>query len=420
MSSPPLSEPDVYLHSAEFERLWPAAHEAWCRNGELRGNAMLRGLSASEAHALSGLLGRRRPWRAGDTAAVPIAQLDRRLREAQLAAGLERLLERLVGPLASRPEQRQAEQQAEEEGWLRAHAHRALERHPGLSAWLEQVRSNGSLTRRANQAGRERFELLEELLDVVGELPLEPPQGLPTAAAALLGHTHALDRGTPIDGLLGSALAQLEEVPRPTDSDGRRALYERYGIFCDALSSTVLCAGMSPAGDTLAARKLRLSSDAGAACSLTLAELLQEPVGGVAGDVYVCENPEVMASALSALGRRCPPLVCVSGWPSAAALRLLRACTQAGATIHYHGDFDWDGLRIAGRVMDTCAALPWRFGRDSYLEAPAGPELDQRRGLLPERFKSLADAMAERGCKVAEEQLLNELICDLVASADGG
>lgn len=68
--------------------------------------------------------------------------------------------------------------------------------------------------------------------------------------------------------------------------------------------------------------------------------------------VGICENPTVLAAA-DTLGPAClPALVCLQGRPSAAALTLLRGLHDRGASLYYHGDFDWRGLRIVG--ADSC------------------------------------------------------------------
>jgi hypothetical protein len=51
--------------------------------------------------------------------------------------------------------------------------------------------------------------------------------------------------------------------------------------------------------------------------------------------------------------------------PSVAATLLLQELRNAGSQLHYHGDFDWPGLAVAGSVISS-GALPWRFGAADY------------------------------------------------------
>ncbi|MET9390759.1 DUF2399 domain-containing protein [Streptomyces sp. NPDC006624] len=97
----------------------------------------------------------------------------------------------------------------------------------------------------------------------------------------------------------------------------------------DDLSSTVLTLNLrgTPPLDWIA--------DAGEPAVLTLRSLTRRaPVASVPTpcDVYICA---------STLGPACPPMVCLQGQPSAAALTLLSDLFMRGAHLLYHGDFDW-------------------------------------------------------------------------------
>jgi hypothetical protein len=56
---------------------------------------------------------------------------------------------------------------------------------------------------------------------------------------------------------------------------------------------------------------------------LTLRQLVRDPSRLAALDVFVCENQVIVATATDHVGLSCPPLVCTSGQPSAAAMHLL-------------------------------------------------------------------------------------------------
>lgn len=413
----------TYLADPALARLWQAAHRSWCRQGGITAAnaAVVRDLSEHEALTIAGLV-RRRVWPTGRTAQVKLADLDRHLREMGVDGGLAQVLETQVGPLRDNRAEREDERRVEADRWRGVHAHRALQRHPALEGWLTELSSGsgaGQLTRQAGRAGQDRFELLARTLDVLAALPCDPPEGLPAFAARVARHTHALDRGRPMDVLIVSALTYLDDADRPQDAEGRRALLDRWGVVCDALSNTVLCAGLRPAGPDLAAAKLRLSAEHGAPCVLTLAELrdVQTLTLGSRQVVSVCENPEVMAAALETFGDRCPALVCVAGWPRVAALRLLRAAARGGAGLRYHGDFDWDGVRIAGAMVQRLGAALWRYDADSYRSGPDGPLLGEERRThgLPDQLQELLVAMRLRGTAVAEEQVLDLLLADLQA-----
>ena len=77
----------------------------------------------------------------------------------------------------------------------------------------------------------------------------------------------------------------------------------------------------------------------------------------------------VVISAADRLGAACPALVCTNGQPGVAVLHLLRLVVAAGATLRYHGDFDWGGVRIGNVVFGRVPVLPWRFDAAGYCAA---------------------------------------------------
>jgi hypothetical protein len=66
---------DGYLADADLAPLWRTAHAAWCRNGGLRGQAIMRDLSERESLAIAGLVWRSPPWPAGATAKIALPTL---------------------------------------------------------------------------------------------------------------------------------------------------------------------------------------------------------------------------------------------------------------------------------------------------------------------------------------------------------
>jgi uncharacterized protein (TIGR02679 family) len=130
--------------------------------------------------------------------------------------------------------------------------------------------------------------------------------------------------------------------------------------------------------------------------------------------VWVFENPSVLALALDRFGRRCPPVVITAGWPNCAAIALLSKLAAAGTTMHYHGDFDGEGVRIAAAVAARTGAVPWRMTSADYLAAVAdGPPV----GRVTEApwDTDLAGHLARVGVTVFEERVGTELLGELHA-----
>jgi uncharacterized protein (TIGR02679 family) len=387
----------------------------------------------------------------GRELAVPLARLDRALRESRFAVGLPEALELLGGPLRDRPAEREAERRRRETLWEEIASHPLLDSGRvgdpvarALRDWLDELRSTGLLRRLAGE--RSERELLGAAMRVLEALPRlgEPRELAPSTlrrgvlAASTLGSSHALDPGSPVATLVLRALSRLSRSDRPTDSGAlsaaeRRELWEGAGVVLDELSSQVLVLGLAPAGPGPVAAALRSLADAGEPARLTLRQLarLTAAQEGVRfglppdGAVRVCENPVVVAAAADRLGERCPPLVCPEGVPSLAARDLLAALARRDGRILYHGDFDWPGVRIAGQVLELVSAIggagafePWRFGAADYHRAldggAEGPPLGAPGAPTP-WDPELARAMADAGRAVEEETVLDELLADLGA-----
>lgn len=152
---------------------------------------------------------------------------------------------------------------------------------------------------------------------------------------------------------------------------------------------------------------------------LSLRQLLRAtPRWDVASrDVFVCENPNLVAIAADQLGPASAPIICTDGMPAAAQRTLLGQLAQAGARLHYHGDFDWPGIQIANHVRRTWGARPWRLARADYEAAvAAAPQVrhDLTGAAVDASWDAtLAAAMQAHGRAIAEEAVAAALLADL-------
>jgi uncharacterized protein (TIGR02679 family) len=346
----------------------------------------------------------------GAHADLRVAVLDEVLRAA-VGADLLTVVEEMLGPIGNRAGERQRQEAERAALWTWFAAHPVVAAQAALAGWVAAVRSAGLI---GGSVDRTRDELDRALL-VLAHLP-SSGEPLPVLAARLLGDPHALDEPTRSAGLVLRALAILHDVPPPVDAQARRELWERFGVATDELSSTVLAAGFRITGDGLVETLLRACAEAGQGAVLTLSQLRSTgPWRNLPGDVRVVENPALMALALREFGSRCPPLVCIAGWPSAAGILLLQRLAAAGARLWYHGDFDGDGLRIAANVVARTGARPWRMTTDDYLSAlgepPVGP-LVGRVTAVP-WDATLATEMIRVGVAVPEEKVAPTLLREL-------
>jgi uncharacterized protein (TIGR02679 family) len=390
--------------------LWRALHRR-LSGGRPVSAVRIGPLDAEQQEAIADLFGRART--PGAYVTVSVRQLDDLLRQS-VGLGAREAVERIIGPLGDSAADRRRST-AEREGlWAWLEGHPVVTAQPALRDWVAGVRRGGLIDRSVSTTRT----YLEEVLAVVAQLPAagEP---LPAFADRVLHDTHALDEDRRRAALVVRALAAIYGVPAPPDAAARRALWERAGIAGDELSSIVLLAGFRTSGSGVAADVLDACARAGHAAVLTLAQL--RAAGGWAdppGDVRVFENPAMIALALRRFGDACPPLVCIAGWPSAAGGLVLQRLAAAGARLHYHGDFDGDGLRIAAHVVARTGAEPWRMRSEDYLVAASadGPPVGRVTSVPWDH--ELAGHLVRVGTTVPEERVAPVLLDDLAEAVE--
>ena len=403
-------------------RLWDAVASRLQRNG-LRpsGVVLLDGLDRDERRAVAGLLGR--PLTAARIR-VDLAELDERLRSVRDGQGVIAIAEDLRGPLVDRPASRLAARQGRAAVW--AAARDALDRcdlagQGWTERWLEELRSTGTIARidfdhaatllvRAVQT-LTALPLLNGTVDRIGRTEL---------ASQVSGSSHGLDDGQMLAGLVLRGIAQMTERTYPASAAERRALWESAGVMSDEISTTVLTLGMRPPGVHPLAAGVRARSEANCETHLSLRDLRRIDTWVTSGaEVFVCENPRVLEAAMDEGASKA--MVCTAGNPRIVVNSLLVQLAAGGAHLRYRGDFDWPGIGIANRIIETHGASPWRMGAGDYEEAiaQAGTAIDDLPTLDGRPLEAVWDPelsplMVEIGRVVHEEALLGLLVADLL------
>ncbi len=399
---------EAYLRQPGLRRALQAVRDQVERLDRVGGSVVLDDLTEDEASALAGLLGvlrRRSRPRPGCAFRLPLHDLEQALLTTRFGVSLPEALESVGPPLDPRPRRRARERAELEALWEEARRHPLCGSEPRVAEWLEMLRGRGRL-------GGE----LRRALDLGARLPADPPLERTRLAAEATGDPHALDDDRPLSRLLTGQLAFRAGEVRPAAASARRALWQRFGVLLDEASADVLTLGLTPLPGGPLATALRAL--AGWHVRVTLGQLVRERLRFPAGlQVSVCENVTVLTAAEERYGPGCAPLVCVEGWPSSAAWALLDALAASDATFRYHGDFDWDGLRIAALVRERTGARPWRFDAAAYtasIDRYPGrtTPLDGRRPAAT-AVEPLAAALLAAGRELHEEVVLEELLVDL-------
>lgn len=375
-----------WLADPGLKPLWELLHLRLEQRGpEWRGRATLDIGTEAERRALSSLLGK--PVHA-DRLTLDVGLLEEITTNA---GGLLAVVVAATGPLVDRRSERQRRQQQRDEP-VRA-AERRLPDVPWKQEWLAFVRRAQPTAQQAQQAAALLSRLLEGQESVARQ----------DLAAGLFGDAHALDDGTPLSALTLRGLALALGAPVAEHARARRELWESAGVRLDSVSATALTLGLvdgAPAPRHLTASEVRS---------------IRTP-----RRVLVCENPRVLEAVWEA---RLPcPVVCTSGNPNLVVLDVLGRLRDRGTALLYHGDFDWPGLAIAGRVIDQVGARPWLMSEQDYVQAPASLRLSGR-PVEASWSPQLSVAMRTRGLAVHEEAVLPTLLSsltDLLLAGSGG
>jgi uncharacterized protein (TIGR02679 family) len=366
-------------------------------------------LLPTEYEALALLTGR--PAGNAQSIVVDVSGVDAALRSSGIAASLREALERLDGPIVSVVDKAERETR-----WF---ALREACNEPKLREFLTEASSFGLLKRLA----RKDLNLAARLLEHASEVLLRlPAGGIPRAqlAADVLGNAHGLDSGQPVATLVLAVCRRQRPVGEESDyiagadqpGETARDTWARQGVFVNELARPALFMN-------LPVHATRKPAQAGEPGFISLRRLVRRPPPwAVKGrTVYVCENPNIVAIAADRLGAICKPLVCTDGMPAAAQRVLLDQLVEAGASLFYHGDFDWAGLSIGNYVLRTWNARPWRYAASDYevaLSNASRKDRDLLDGTVAASWDPfLTEAMCRCGISIAEEAVVEALLEDL-------
>jgi uncharacterized protein (TIGR02679 family) len=409
------------LGDAPLDWIVRRARDRLTRGRPLTGTITLSDASDSQRRAAERLTGRRAG--SGSSLSVSLDEIDRIVRTSGAAAGgLAEAVAVLTGPVSDLRAARAASSAAWEAAF--ASLDEVAGSRPELAAWRAWLDTTG-LVRRLVPSPSAAGVLLGQVADAIRRLP---SAGIPIGrlAAECCGDAHAFDEGRPAGTLVESAARALAVYPSSSAGfaaeGNRREAWAAVGVHLDDLSSLVICLGLAGDTRTPVGRVLAACQEAGQPATLTLRQLRCHTDPLPARLVRVCENPVVLAAAADEHGSQCPPMVCVSGRPSAAGWRLLELLAASGARLEYHGDFDWGGVRIASAVIDRVGARPWRYDSAAYLGALSTLRADFPRASLTGEpaatswDPSLADVMRSEGIRVEEELVIDALMFDLAAA----
>ena len=443
----PDSRKDAYEYFRKtpgFDRCFQELRKKWNSYGRAAGIVKLTAASKEERRALEGFFGKSFADQTGGTLSFSVQSFEAALKETAYGElNLQQLMELYFGE----PMQTNAARKAEREEQIRLffencrqfflrREHEMCETAGTAADWIETVFQEKKYgyqlilkewKRNPNHAAR--------LVRTVGmALEMVVPDGgetsggsimLAVLAARVSGDPHCFDRGTAAGQLLVSGLCRDAGVDIPSNAEELFALYLRYGIQMDEISSMVAVSGLHLERNGTLHPGLEGFLQAGEPFLL-----MQKNLDGVtraygAGScVFVVEN-EMVFSHLCEQSRRLPEggrpaLLCTMGQPRKAAWQLLDLLTAENPAIFYAGDLDPEGMDIADRIWKRYpdAVHLWRMGPEDYEKSRSEEEISDRRLSMLSRLqnpllRSTAAQIQKEKKAGYQEALLDEMLADI-------
>jgi len=450
----PISVPDSLLHNpqnvqkavaffthANLHRLLAKLREKYIEVGRVGGQLLLENTTPSERREIASFLAR--PPYADNSLKIKLSDIEKALQHS-FDCGLPELL------IAFFPDQPLMTRQAKREAHI-IHQTKFRTNLLNIASTLHEG-SQGKYWLQHGQHGQEwifsrfknfpadeqerQLKLVCYIAHVLNQLPKpDVPERLALFAQRTCGDPHALDPNMPAGRLLLLALndfaqgresssSQLTKTPQDREQELR--LYREAGLLVDTVSSSVIAFNLSSATYHNDTSDPLIQAAGKRVLLLPMRQLLEWKLLTPASTrIYLFENPQVFEEAIAALesARSIPTFVCTSGWPSAAALRLLDQLLEESTDncLYYSGDFDLKGLQIAsyltGRYPGRCQ--PWHFDATSYQVALKSDGIEigaselRMLNTLPEAFKPLVTMMQEKRKWAFQEGIVELLVKDL-------
>jgi uncharacterized protein (TIGR02679 family) len=458
---PALQKAVTFFKQPTWTRLMSALYTKYIEQGQVRGQVVLPQYTPDEQREIARFLGK--SLKSEANLKVRLADFQLALTNSSFACELPTLL---LALFPERPHITKAQQKEQQARSQHAFNEKLTELLESLSfdslgrSWLTSGKhgKDAFFRQHKNEPYATQIyilQILQMIIQALDQLPTPPQfQYLSHFALRISGDPHFFDANTAGGRLFLTALMDLRSLanveqttnldeldqpehktPKAEQDHWRHLLYYESGLLLDTISSTVAIFHLKEAQAEDGQYDTFIAHADSRILVLPLRQLLTwKKLYPSSQHVYVFENPQVFETVVdrllqhsmtkdSAVFTNLPTLVCTSGWPSVASIRLLSLLVESSpdTQLHYSGDFDLQGLRIANylllRYPQNCQL--WHFDPDAYLTAlhQRGMtfEANEIAGLqnLPEIFSPLTNSMLKEQRKAYHEGITDILLDDI-------
>lgn len=355
----------AFQHKA-FIKIFQQFKKKYYSLGNMRGTVSLKDFSDNEIDEIAGFLG------------VPQAQL---LRKGSLAlkqfeeklatsAFAHLSLVELVEVVLQEKLQTKEQVQLEKMSALQDFTEKLREVLMAFPKWLQQIEKKEHDSRFIWQQQETLLPEIERVAKAIAKkLPNDQFERLPIFAQRTTGNPHAFDANTLAGKLLLHAAYSMSEddITYPKTTEERVDLLATLQIIQDDLWNFVTCQGLHGFVDNTVHPVWQAATKMNSALNMPMRELMNidrvAPTNG--HQVWVVENSSVASTLMDA--NTAAPIICTHGQLRMASWRLLDLL-DSDIIIHYSGDLDPEGIRIAEKIVNRYPnrVKLWYMNEESY------------------------------------------------------
>lgn len=193
---------------------------------------------------------------------------------------------------------------------------------------------------------------------------------------------HYFDEDKFTGKLLLYGITYMLKLEFPSNAEERTELFFKAGVIKDDISNYTVCYGIEieKEGETFKGAEEFFKNKEPLHLSLWNIKNITK-IKCTNKKLYVFENPSVFSEILSKLKEEKVSLLCTAGQPKLASLLIMDKAIEEGVIIHYSGDLDPEGIKIADNLKKRYAhsLKLWRFSEEDYKEMKSNESLTQSR-----------------------------------------